>query len=72
MYLQLCLQQYWYVVVYRIYGSRTRYIAGSQQIGRSPAVRRTRIHLGMFYIENLYETLCMVFMRDHGTATGPY
>eukprot|EP01050_Picozoa_sp_SAG11_P063261 SAG11_NODE_43003_length_172_cov_11.657534_1_plen_50_part_01 len=27
------LQQYWYVVVYRIYGSRTRYTAGSQQIG---------------------------------------
>ena len=58
------LQQYWYLVVYRIYGSRTRYTAGSQQIGRSPAVRRTRIHLGIFYIENLYETLCMVFMRD--------
>eukprot|EP01050_Picozoa_sp_SAG11_P000469 SAG11_NODE_14_length_26344_cov_14.209411_7_plen_151_part_00 len=42
------LQQYWYVGVYRIYGSRTRYTAGSQQIGMSPAVRRTRIHLGNF------------------------
>ena len=26
------LQQYWYLVVYRIYGSRTRYTAGSQQV----------------------------------------
>ena len=58
------LQQYWYLVVYRIYGSRTRYTAGSQQISRSPWPYAVGSVSKFFYIENLYETLCMVFMRD--------
>eukprot|EP01050_Picozoa_sp_SAG11_P042980 SAG11_NODE_20092_length_452_cov_10.028329_1_plen_103_part_00 len=52
------LQQYWYLVVYRIYGSRTRYTAGSQQIGRSPWPYAVGSVSNFFYIENLHETLC--------------